>query len=410
VEFFCILASLACVVATYVHVSVRERSYLNVLTPTIAFLVPANYMLELYHLWLFGPSGSRFAYVLMYACYMATFVAFAFGYINTRVPALRLPFLVREASGGGLAPYLVLAVAVAVYWPVLSEFREQLATPRQIYEQTRSGYGVYYFVSTTLCYLALVLLLFKSRLGRFELALFTLMCLVFLWLHGSKGQMLLVVFILAMHWVYVRANRMSLGRFALFGTAMLFLGLGSFLLTNPGVLVDAEGLVGVAAYSDYTRNGLLLIDSDFGPMYGRLSLEQQIYSRVPRPLFPDKPNDYGDLYLAEHFFPDAFQRGAGAPAFSFGLELGDFGVLALPILLLESFLGGMLLAMFMKGLRRYHGPGYFILVLFGSGVSLIPLPGAYLLPEILVLAIAANILHGMRVAPRRAGAQQIPGA
>jgi hypothetical protein len=402
VEFFCILASFACVVATYVYVSVRERSYLNVLTPTFAFLVPANYLLELYHLWLFGPSGSHFAYALMYACYTATFMAFALGYLKMRVPAVRLPFTTGKATGNGLAPYLVLAAAVALYWPVLSEFRADLANPRHIYEQTRSGYGTYFFLSTTLCYLALVLLLFKGRLGRFELALFTLMCLVFLWLHGSKGQMLLVVFILAAYQVYVRAKTMSLVSFALFGAALGGVGVGLFLLTNPSLLVNSEDLQGIAAYSDYTRNGLLLIDSNVGPLYGKLSLEQQIYSRVPRPLFPDKPNDFGALYLAEHFFPDAFQAGMGAPAFSFGTELADFGVLALPFLFLESFLGGVLLNIFMKSLRRHQGPGDFIMVLFASGLPVIPLSGAFLLPESLILAIAANIIHSMRRSPRRA--------
>lgn len=400
-EFFCILASFACVVATYIYVSVRERTFLNVLTPNLAFLLPANYLLELYHLWLFGPSGSQFAYALMYACYTATYVAFALGYLKMRVPTLRLPFTARVATGNGLAPYLVLAAAVALYWPVLSEFRGDLANPRHIYEQTRSGYGAYFFLSTTLCYLALVLLLFKSRLGRFELALFTLMCLVFLWLHGSKGQMLLVVFILALYWVYVRAKRMALLRFALFGGALAGVGVGLFWITNPSLLVNSNDLQGIAAYSDYTRNGLLVIDSDVGPLYGRLSLEQQLYSRVPRPLFPDKPNDYGALYLAEHFFPAAFQLGAGAPAFGFGIELADFGVLALPFLLLESFLGGMLLNIFMKSLRRHQGPGDFIMVLFASGLPVIPLSGAFLLPESLILAIAANIFHGMRLSPRR---------
>jgi hypothetical protein len=402
VELFCILASFVGVVATYVYVSVRERSYLNVLTPSFAFLVPANYLLELYHLYLYGPTASPFAYALMYACYTATFVTFALGYVKTRVPALRLPFTAREAAAGRLAPYLVLAAAVALYAPVLIEFRGLLNNPRQIYEQTRTGYGVYFFLSTTACYLALVLLLFKRRLGRVELALFSGTCLVFLWLHGSKGQMLLIVFIVAMYWAYLRGKRLSLVRFAVFGVVLGAIGVGLFMLTNPALLVNREGLQGVSAYSDYTRNGMLVIDSNVGPLYGKLSLEQQIYTRVPRPLFPDKPNDFGALYLAEHFFPTAFQAQSGAPAFSFGIEFADFGVLALPFVMLESFFGGMLLNVFMQGLRRHRGPGDFIMVLFAAGLPLIPLSGAFLLPESLILAIVANILSGMRLAPRRA--------
>jgi hypothetical protein len=408
-EFFCILASFACVTGTYIYVSVRERSYLNVMTPTFAFLVPSSYLLESYHLWLYGPSGSAFAYALLYGCYTVTFVMLALGYLKTRVPALRLPFTAPVNTGNTLAPYLVLAAAVVLYSPVLIEFRDDLANPRQIYEQTRSGYGVFFFLSTTLCYVALVLFLFKPRYGRVELILFTAMCLVLLWLHGSKGQLLVVVFILALHWVYVRGRNMSLARFALFGAGMVSFGIGLFLIINPSMLVNNDDVQGIAAYSDYTRNSLLLIDSDVGPLYGRLSLEQQIYTRLPRPLFPDKPNDFGAIYLAEHFFPDAFQRGAGAPAFIFGIELADFGVLALPLLLFESILGGMLLKLFMNSLRRRPGPGNFLMMLFASGVTVIPLAGAFLLPEMLLLAIVANVLHGMRLSPRRPLAA-VPGA
>jgi hypothetical protein len=221
--------------------------------------------------------------------------------------------------------------------------------------------------------------------------------------------MLLVLLILALHWTYVRGKTMSLASFVLFGAGMASAGLGAFLIINPSLLVDRNDLQGIAAYSDYTRNSLLLIDSDVGPLYGRLSLEQQVYTRLPRPLFPDKPNDFGNIYLAEHFFPEAFQAGQGFPAFMFGIELADFGVLALPLLLLESFLSGMLLKIFMKSLRRHQGPGDYIMVLFASGLTLIPLSGAFLLPEMLILAVAANILHSMRLWPRRAIAT-VPGS
>jgi hypothetical protein len=400
VEFLCILASFVCVTGTYLYVCRREGSYLNVLTPALAFLVPANYLLESYHLWLYGPSGSLFAYALIYACYAATFGVFALGYSTMTVPALRLPFARPLGAGSPFAPYLVLAAAIALYSPVLYEFRGDLANPRQIYEQTRSGYGVFFFLSTTLCYLALILLLFKRRLGKLELAAFSLVCLVFLWLHGSKNQMLLIFFILTAYAVYVRHKRVSFAKFAVFATFLVAIGIGLFLLTNPYLILGQEGLRGIASYSDYTRNGLLLIDSDFGPLYGKLTLEQEAYSRIPRPLFPDKPNDFGVLYLAEHFYPYEFTQNKGAPAFSFGTYLADFGVLTLPILLIANFLAGVLLKVFMTGLRRYNDPGNFTLVLFASGLTLIPISTNFVLPESIALALAINIFHSFRLRPR----------
>jgi len=401
VELFYILASFACVTAAYVHVSVRDGSYVNVLTPAFAFLVPVAYLLESYHLWLFGPSASPFAYAMIYACYAATFGAFALGYSRTSAPAFRLPFTPAQRSGTRLTPYLVLAAAIALYSPVLYEFKSTLANPRQIYEQTRTGYGVYFFLSTTLCYLALTLFLFRRRIRKLELALFTIICLVFLWLHGSKNQMLVVIFILATYSVYVRRSRISLFRFAIFGTFLAVVALGLFLLTSPYIVLGGRGLEGIAGYSDYTRNGMLVIDSDVAPLYGRLTLEQEFYSRVPRPLFPDKPNDFGALYLAEHFYPEKFLNNQGAPAFSFGPALADFGVLALPLLLVANLLAGVLLKIFMTGLRRYGDPGNFTLVLFVCGLPLIPIAGAFLLPETFMLAVVANILHRIRASPRR---------
>lgn len=408
--YFAIIASFVCVAATYMYVSLSEGSFVNVLTPALAFLVPADYLLECYHLWLFGPSASQFAYVLIYACYAATFMAFGLGYCNITLPALRLPFTGRPRGGNRVTPYLVLFVAIALYWPVISKFKGDLANPRLIYEQTRTGYGVYFFLSATLCYTALILLLFKRRLGTLELIGFTLVSLVFLWLHGSKNQILIVLFILATYWVYVRQKRVSLVKFAVFGTLLFAIGLGLFLITNPQIILDSQGLKGVAAYSDYTRNGMLVIDSDMGPLYGRLSLEQELYSRIPRPLFPEKPKDFGALYLAEHFYPDSFVNGQGAPAFSFGLAFADFGVLALPILLIENLLAGMLLKVFMTGLRRYNDPGNFTLVLFASGLTLIPVSASFVLPEATALAIIVNLLHSFRSRPVRAEAQQLDSA
>jgi hypothetical protein len=402
VEFLCIFISFACVTGAYVYVSIREKSFVNVLTPTLAFLIPADYLLEAYHLWLLGPSGTLYAYVLIYSCYAATFTAFAIGYSRSRVPAIRLPFMTPQGAGNPIAPYLVLAAAIALYAPVLVEFRNNLGNPRQIYEQTRSGYGVYFFLSTTLCYLALILLLFKRRLRKFELTGFILVCLVFLWLHGSKNQMLLVFFILSAHWVYVRKRRISLARFAVYGGFLAVIGLVLFLLTNPLLLLGGGGLQGIARYSDYTRNGMLIIDTDLGPLYGKLTLEQELYSRVPRQLFPNKPKDFGGLYLAAHYYPDEFNLDNGAPAFSFGPALADFGVLALPVLMIENLLAGILLKIFVTGLRRFADPGNFTLTLFASGLTLIPVSTNFVLPESMALAIVISLIHSLRFRPRQA--------
>ena len=400
-ELTIIALSLLCVVATYTYASLREGSFVNIFTPTLAVVVPADYLLEAYNLTLHGPSGSVFAHVLMYGCHAASFAAFTFAYLWSSTPTLRLPFTAPLGAGSRFAPYLVLLAAIALYSPVLIEFRDVISTPRRIYELTRTGYGLYFFLSTTLTYLALILMLFQRRRGWIEPTLFTATCLVFLWLHGNKGPMLMLIFVLSTYWVYVLGKRISVLVFAVCGTVLGAFGLALFLLTNPALILEHQGLEGLAKYSDTSRNGMLVIDSDISPLYGKLTLEDELYSRIPRPLMPDKPNDFGSIYLAEHFYPTEFLLGQGAPAFSFGAVLADFGVLALPIVFVASLLSGFLLKMFMTGFRRYRDPGSFTLVLFAAGLTLIPVSTKFVLPEAIVAAIAVNIFHYLRLGPHR---------
>lgn len=363
-------------------------------------MIPSEYLLDIYHVLEFGTQNTAYAYVLSYACYAAYTTALALAYTKIRMPAFRLPRAGNAAAGRSRLPaYLMLAVAVGLYLPVLIKFRSQLTDPRSIYVETRNGYGVYFFLSLMFAYLALVLLLFSRRIRKIELSVFICVCMGFVWLQGSKGHLLGFIFILALYWVYVKGRRVSFPKFVLVTVGMAAFGIGLFLVTSPGLILQA-GVEGLSSYSGYTRNGMLVIDSGMGPFYGRLTLENQVYARIPRALDPDKPHDFGDFYLAEHFFPDIYVLGSGAPAFGNGAWFADFGTMALPLLLLSGFLSGLMLKMFMASLRRYRTPGDFIMVLFAAGTPLIPLTSTFLLPESLLLAIIANGLYSLRAGRR----------
>lgn len=403
----CIIVSLIAVTAAYLYVSVREKSYINVLTPAFVITVPTEYLLQIYYLMAYGPSSSVYAYALSYGCYAAYAVALALAYAGIRMPALRLPFDTYAPGRGRFAAYLLLGAAACLFLPVLIKFRSEIADPRQIYTETRIGYGVNFFLSLTLAYLALILLLFAKRVGKIEWFLFLLLCVAFVWLQGSKGHLLGLVFIIALYRVYLQGRRVGLLKFVFFGVAMTLFGLVLFLVTTPGLILEG-GVNGLAGYSDYTRNGMMVIDSGMGPFYGRLTLENQVYSRIPRALDPEKPRDFGDFYLAEHFFPDRFVMETGAPAFANGTWYADFGPFALPLQLAAGFLTGMMLKLFTESLRRYRTPGDFVMVLFAAGVPLITLESTFLLPESLILAVIANALYCMRI--RRTSPESLPPA
>ncbi len=400
-ELFYVLASLGVAFVSYTAVSLRERSFINVLTPLYAVFIPGNYLSDLYALWKIGPSASANAYFLNYLAYAAFLGMTTAGYLLA-VPAFRLRLASNSlAPSSRVTSYIFLALAVALYAPVLIRFKGDIFNPRAIYEQTRVGFGVNFFLSATLCYVGLVLFLFQKS-SRLEAICFSLACLLFTWLHGSKGHMLGVIMILTMYLVYVAKRRVSIVGLAVVGTGLLLSVTVMFLVTNPGILLNSGTAMNLVGYSSYTANSMMLIDSNVGPLDGQVTLEQQLYSRIPRVLDPHKPHDFGDFYLAKRFFPAEFEGEQGAPSFGFGQLFADYGVLAPLILAFAGLINGITMKSFVNSLKRFHGPGEFILLLFAAGIPLIPMSNAFLILETIGIALVANLLQRFRLlGPRR---------
>ena len=397
-EMLVVLASLIVVVLVYLYVSTLDGSFINVLTPTYAIFLPAYYLVDLAFLLENRPPGSLYAYILSYGSYTTLFVSMAFGY-SMSARRVRLPLTAQSVNGPPIVAWGVFAAAWMLYLPMLIEFRAHLSNPREIYDLSRTGYGLNFFLSTTLCYFAIVLLL-CSRAGTVHRILFFTLALIFEYLHGSKHHMLMPFFMLSIWWVYSRGRRISMLGFATFSSAMCALGLAAFLVTSPGVLT-LYGLDGVVGYSGYTRNGMLVIDSGIGPLFGSLSLEAELLSRIPRILYPDKPTIFGEVRLSEKFFPEEVHMGQGAPSMGFGRLFADYGAGVLPVLAFFGFLNGLLLRIFANNVRAGGSPGDLIMLLFGAGISMIPFADVILLPENLTLAVVANCLFAL--ASRRSG-------
>ena len=79
-------------------------------------------------------------------------------------------------------------------------------------------------------------------------------------LHGSKGQVISLFFLLALYQVYVdRIKARFLPSLMVVG-AMSFLMLALFAFTMVLDQDPVEALQAISEYSDYTRNGMLVID------------------------------------------------------------------------------------------------------------------------------------------------------
>jgi hypothetical protein len=349
--------------------------------------IPAYYFLPLFFNHVFGVGATSFAYIYVYATLAVENVAFAYAYTRKTRNMIRLPFRYGYHGFAGLS-FIFLALSILMYAPILLQFPEYLLDPRQIYMHTRTGFGVNFYLSSTLAYLAVILVLFSQRSLRVKGFVFV-GAGVILSLHGAKGQVLSLILLLALYQVYVRQKKVKL---LLSLIAAAGLGVLIFLLFAASQALGdspAEMLESISQYSDYTRNAMLVIDSHFPLQYGRLTLEAQIIGRIPRVLWPGKPKNFGGLYLDDQFFPEAIDEDIGAPDFGMGIQYADFGIFAIVYLAAMAMLRGWLAQVFVRRLGLFNHPADLFILGILADLSLFPVGGVgWFLPEALIVAFA----------------------
>lgn len=394
-----LLLCLLVTIATYVFVSRRDRSYINILTPAFVISIPGYYLLPLFFNHLFGADATTYAYTYVFVTLTAENAAFVYAYTRPSKKLYRLP-LRYAYNNFALFAFGFLALAILMYAPVLLQFPEYVLDPRQLYIHTRTGFGINFYISSTLSYLSVILILF-SRQSRWVKGSVIVAATAVLALHGSKVQMFSLVVILALFFVYVREWKVKLLPSLLAGAGMGLFVLLLFAATMTFGDNPADVLEEISQYSDYTRNAMLVIDSHFPLQYGRLTLEAQTFGRVPRLLMPSKPTNFGVLYLDDQFFPESLDAEAGAPDFGMGFQYADFGALAIVYLAIFAILRGWLARAFVDRLRHSRHPADFFLVTFLANIAIFPIGGiGWLLPEAFVTAALLCLLS-------RLGAQKV---
>jgi hypothetical protein len=396
----------------YVWLSRREGSYINLLTPSFIVHFPAYYVLPMIYMLYFarihGSEYSSYAYTYVYGTLALKSIAFVAAYLWTRRRLIRLPFALAYRNFYRAA-MVCLVLAVAIYLPVLIEFREFIFDPRKIYIRTRTGYGLLTYNSTFLALFAVVFILF-ARCRVLAKSIVIIAATVLLLLHGSKGQTLGVFFLLLLFQVYVRERTFSLPR-ALAASAAVALVVFVLFATTMNLTSGLQGaLEGISAYADYARNAMLVVDSHVPVQYGRLTFERNVYSIIPRAVMPSKPKDFGAFYLAKKFYPTWFYGDTGAPDFGIGVEYADFGPFAVVYVVLFSALEGWLARIFVNRLMVTRHPADFVLVAFLAGVSVIPVGGAgWLFPEMVLVALFLRYISRIGARPGQRGPADVAG-
>ncbi len=347
--------------------------------------IPAFYLLPLVYLKLFGAEGSTYAHFYVYSSLAVELLTFVYAYTRTGDKVVRMPGA-SSYSNFGFVSLLCLSVGILLYVPVLIEFHEFIFDPRQIYTQTRTGFGTQGFVSSTLAYVAVILILFSKR-SKFVKVFTVFLATGLLSLHGSKGQVLAVGLILLLYYVYVLKRKVTLARSMIVYACTGILVVLLFVVTMSLGEDAADALEAISSYSDYTRNAILVIDSHYPLQYGRITIESNTLGLVPRQLMPGKPKNFGTFALAEEFYPESFDRDMGSPAFGIGAQYADFGSLAIVYLALCGLFRGWLARVFVNRLKVTHHPSDFFMVAFLADIGLFPIGTGWLLPEALAVAL-----------------------
>jgi hypothetical protein len=389
--------ALAIVGLTYILYSIKDGSWFNALTPQLIIAIPTLYIAQLGRLYFgFDTPGTVASWLYVFSCYCIPLTVFAWTLCYGSVPHF-LRIRSRRRLEIRRSPWVLLAISVLLYLPILIEFRANLLSPRVIYEQTRSGYGLNFFLSTMFAMLGFMLYLFKSRTPKRRFVYFAI-CAVLSLAHGSKGSVLTLGMIWLLHRRYAEGRRLSFGQagFIVACTSVMMLGL--FYLLSTGVELSELGNF-ILGYSDYTANGLMVVSDDKAALYGQIFLEDNVFSRIPRALFADKPKDFGSFYLANMYFPESFELDQGVPAFGIGATFADFKWLTLPILCVLNHVLGLVAKTCRNSLRRFGQPGDFIVFMFLCGVPLLSVGVGFMLPRLEPRRVGEGgiwISHGAR--------------
>src|SRR5438105_7949524 len=168
-----IVVSLVVTIIAYVIVSRIDRTYINVLVPSLIVGIPAYYFLPFFYSRLFDIEASPYAYLYVYAAIAAESLAFAVGYTRRRNRVAKLRGLSAYGNFGTLS-VVFLGLGFLTYLPLLMEFRTDILNLLEIYRQTRTGFGSQFFLSATFLYIAIILILFtkEARWKKASLILF----------------------------------------------------------------------------------------------------------------------------------------------------------------------------------------------------------------------------------------------
>lgn len=279
----------------------------------------------------------------------------------------------KNSSGYWLESALLLFFSFLCFYPIISEFGSLVITnPRSVYTQTRTGWGVSYFMAAFLLYFSLVFSLASLNATIRNAVLVAIFYSVLLLFFGSKGKILGAITLIFFWYIYF--NRVKLNVFLLFIFFIVAIPISAvivntFTVREYSVEMSLEDkLIFATRYADYNKNQAMVLDDLEEPLYGKMIFDDFVVSKIPRIFYPEKPKDFGEFLLAKKYYPSWFYEDTGSPRFGYSMYFIDFNYFALIILPLLSLIHGVMIALTWNALKKNFNPYSFALFSLVNGV------------------------------------------
>ena len=318
-------------------------------------------------------------------------------YTDNKEPTYRIIFFA----------FFLSSLFLSLYLQSVFKF-EYILDPRRLYEQTRDGYGNIYFTTGTFIRIAFFMNLFSSFSQSKKFFFGTVLFLLAL-ITGSKSYpyslgLYMVSYLLVFKYNNALPKRLVLSLFGLAAPLALLLtklSFGDFGETPTDLSYKVSQIIASYVNEGFNNTVLLIntFDARFGEHFnGGLLLEDNLLSRIPRFLYPDKPYYFGSYRLSYEYFYTSTLANQGYVTFGrFGALFADFGYLGflLPLITssISSYFSGYLLGLIIRINNPKYSFVFFYLLLSISLVNFVSVPpGNNIVEDFLLLSLLLIIL------------------
>jgi len=289
---------------------------------------------------------------LVYIFYIIYFISITAGFVL----GTKYPFYIREnpkRSNIIIFNFVTIIFIVIIAYKLIKTFGiVAIINPRELYTNTRLGYGHIYFLLGCIIRILMIVSFIYGSL--FDKIISLILTLFITYVMGSKWIFLSSVVILLFVYVFKKKINVSIKNILIISFMIIPVLLVTFYIFTPFARSSGNDLITfmIHYFSEPVRNFAVELNYLKDNYNGVLTFQNNFYALLPRFIFLDKPELFGSFVIAYTFYPEWTLSFTGAPSFGlFGTIFADLGYLSLIFISITSLINGFLIGSIEKGMK-----------------------------------------------------------